>query len=151
MGGGESFQRLTVAPPLKKLPALSVHKIPPMNTQLRLFTPVHAQTPVYPNSLRSILLLASRAQSVQRLGWKLDDLGSRVRFPTGAENFSLPHHVQNGSRAHPASYPIGTRGSFAGVKRTGREADQSPSSAEVKNAWNYTSIPKYAFIAWCSV
>jgi hypothetical protein len=29
-----------------------------------------------------------------------------------------------------------------GVKRLGREADHSPpSSAEVKNAWNYTSIP----------
>jgi hypothetical protein len=29
-----------------------------------------------------------------------------------------------------------------GVKRLGREADQSPpSSAEVKNAWSYTSTP----------
>jgi hypothetical protein len=39
------------------------------------------------------------------------------------------------SGAHPTSYPMGTRGSFPGVKRPGREADHSPpSSAEFKNA-----------------
>jgi hypothetical protein len=33
-------------------------------------------------------------------------------------------------------------GSFPGVKRPRREADHSsPSSAEVKNAWTYTSTP----------
>jgi hypothetical protein len=33
-----------------------------------------------------------------------------------------------------------------------READHSPpSSAEVKNAWSYTSTPQYAFMAWCLV
>jgi hypothetical protein len=37
------------------------------------------------------------------LGYGLDDRGSRVRFPTGAGNFSLHHRVQNGSGAHPAS------------------------------------------------
>jgi len=32
-----------------------------------------------------------------------------------------------------------------GVKRPGREADLSPpSSAEVKNAWIYTSTPQYS-------
>jgi len=50
-----------------------------------------------------------------------------------AGNFSLHHRVQNGSGAHPASYPMGNRGSFPGVKRAVREADHSlPSSAEVK-------------------
>jgi hypothetical protein len=34
---------------------------------------------------------------------KLDDRGSRFRFPTGAGNFSLHHRVQNGSGVHPAS------------------------------------------------
>jgi hypothetical protein len=34
----------------------------------------------------------------------------------GAENFSLHHHVQNGSGAQPASYPMGTRGSYLGGK-----------------------------------
>jgi hypothetical protein len=37
-----------------------------------------------------------------------------------------------------------------GVKRLGREADHSPpSTAEVKNAWNYTSTPQYVFMVWC--
>jgi hypothetical protein len=67
------------------------------------------------------------------LGYGLDDQGFRVRFPAGAGNFSLHHRVQNGSGAHPASYPMGTRGSFPGVKRPVCEADHSPpSSAEVK-------------------
>jgi hypothetical protein len=39
-----------------------------------------------------------------------------------------------------------------GVKRPGREADPSPqSSAEVKNAWRYTSTSQYVFMAWCLV
>jgi hypothetical protein len=49
-------------------------------------------------------------------GYGLNDRGSRVRFPTGAGNFSLHHRVQNGSGAHPASYPVGTRDSFFGGK-----------------------------------
>jgi hypothetical protein len=50
------------------------------------------------------------------LDYGLDARGSRVRFPAGAGNFSLHHYVQNGSGAHPASYPMGTRGSFSGRK-----------------------------------
>jgi hypothetical protein len=67
--------------------------------------------------------------------------GSMVRFPAGARNFSLLHRVQNDSGAHPASYSMGTRCSFPGGKAAGAcEADHSPtSSAEVKNAWRYTS------------
>jgi hypothetical protein len=53
------------------------------------------------------------------LGYGLDDRGSRARFPAGAGNFSLHHRVQNGSVAHPASYPMGTRGSFPGSKVAG--------------------------------
>jgi hypothetical protein len=53
------------------------------------------------------------------LGYALDDRGSRVRFPEVAGNFSLHHCVQNGSCTHPASYPIGTRGSFPGGKAAG--------------------------------
>jgi hypothetical protein len=56
-----------------------------------------------------------------------------VRFPAEAGNSSLRHPVQIGSGAHPVSCPMGTRGSFPGVKRPGREADHSsPSSVEVK-------------------
>jgi hypothetical protein len=53
------------------------------------------------------------------LSYGLDDGGSRVRFPTGAGNFSLHHRVQYGSGSHPASYPMGTRGSFSGGKSAG--------------------------------
>jgi hypothetical protein len=53
------------------------------------------------------------------LGYGLEDRGSRVRFLAGAGNFSLHHRVQNGSRARPASYPIGTGGSFPGGKAAG--------------------------------
>jgi len=42
-----------------------------------------------------------------------------VRVPAGAGNFSLHHRVQNGSGANPASYPMGTRGSFLGGKAAG--------------------------------
>jgi hypothetical protein len=37
-------------------------------------------------------------------------------FPAGAGKFSLHHRIQNGSEAHPASYPVGTRGSSPGGK-----------------------------------
>jgi hypothetical protein len=62
----------------------------------------------------------SRDSSVDiALGYGLDDRGSRIPFPAGAGNFSLHHCVQNGSGAHPASYPMGTRGSFPGSKAAG--------------------------------
>jgi hypothetical protein len=53
------------------------------------------------------------------LGYELDDRGPRVRFLAGAGNFSLHHRDQNGSGTHPASYPVGTRGSFSGSKAAG--------------------------------
>jgi hypothetical protein len=53
------------------------------------------------------------------LSYGLDDRGSRVRFPAGAGNFSFHHRIQNGSGAHPASYPMGTRGSLPGSKAAG--------------------------------
>jgi hypothetical protein len=53
------------------------------------------------------------------LEYGLGDWGSRVQFPAGAGNFSLHPRVQNGSGAHPASYPMGTRGSFLEGKLAG--------------------------------
>jgi hypothetical protein len=86
------------------------------------------------------------------LGYGLDDRGSRVRFSAGAGNFSLHHHVQNGSGAHPASYRRILGALSLGIKRSGCEADHSPPSiAEVKNEWSYTSTPQYVFMAWCLV
>jgi hypothetical protein len=66
----------------------------------------------------------------------------RVWILAGAGNFSLHHHVQAGSGFHPASYPMGTRGSFLGVKRPEHEVETTlPSNADVKNVWSYTSTP----------
>jgi hypothetical protein len=53
------------------------------------------------------------------LDYGLDDRGSRVRFPAGAGKFSFHHRVQNGSGAHPASYPMDIRGSFPRGKVAG--------------------------------
>jgi hypothetical protein len=50
----------------------------------------------------------------------MDDRRFRVRFPAGAGNFSQ-HRVENGSGAHPASYPMGTGGS---LKRECQEAGE---------------------------
>jgi hypothetical protein len=52
-------------------------------------------------------------------GYGLNDRGSRVRLGAEAGNFSLHQRVQNGSGAHPASYPMGTRGSFPGGEAAG--------------------------------
>jgi hypothetical protein len=62
------------------------------------------------------------------------DWTAGVRFLTEEEDFSSNLCVQTGSGAHPASYTMGTGGSFPGGKsRPGRDADHSPpSSAEVK-------------------
>jgi hypothetical protein len=68
------------------------------------------------NIIKYTLLSESRDSSaVIALGYGLDDRCSRVRFPAAAGNFSL-HRIQNGSGAHPASYPMGTRGCFLGGK-----------------------------------
>jgi hypothetical protein len=78
----------------------------------------------------------------------------RVGRPTfdswQGRGFLCCHRVQTGFRAHPAS--DGYRGLFpGGVKRTGREADHSPpSTAEIKNAWSYTSTRPY-LMAWSLV
>jgi hypothetical protein len=53
-----------------------------------------------------------------------------------------------GSGAHPASYPIGTRGSFHGPRRPRREADHSPlSSVEVKE-WVEPCLHYFNMLSW---
>jgi hypothetical protein len=42
-----------------------------------------------------------------------------VRFPAGARDFSLLHSVQNGSGAHPASYPVVPEALSRGGKAAG--------------------------------
>jgi hypothetical protein len=64
-----------------------------------------------------------------------------VYHPSG--NFSLHHCVQNASGAHPASYPVGTRGfpwkqSSQGVKLT----THLHLVLRAKNGWSYTFTPQ---------
>jgi hypothetical protein len=67
------------------------------------------------------------------LGYGLDERGRRVPFPGGAGKYSRHHRDPIDAGAHPASYAMGTRGSFPGGKAAWREDDHSPpSSAGVK-------------------
>jgi hypothetical protein len=50
---------------------------------------------------------------------RLDEQGVGVRFPVGANVFSILRNVQTGSGAHSASCVMGTGGSFSGSKATG--------------------------------
>jgi hypothetical protein len=76
------------------------------------------------------------------------DWTAGIRFLTGAGDFSVLHTIQTGPGVHPASYPMGTGGSFPEVKRPRREADHTaPTSAEGKKMWIYTSTPLYVFMA----
>jgi hypothetical protein len=50
-------------------------------------------------------------------GWTIGVPGFDSR--RGLGNFLSHHRVQNGSVAHPASYPMGTRGSLTGGKAAG--------------------------------
>jgi hypothetical protein len=93
-------------PDSPKIPRLSwnpkvhnrVHKSPPLVPILNHMNPAHTLTPYFFKIRVNI--------------YELDDRGSRVRFPAH-------HRVQNGSGAHPASYPMGTMGSFLGDKAAG--------------------------------
>jgi hypothetical protein len=59
---------------------------------------------------------------------------------------------QYGCSETPSLLSNGYQGLFSGVKRPGREAEQSrPSSAEVKNTWSYISTLQYVFMGWCLV
>jgi hypothetical protein len=70
-----------------------------------------------------------------------------VQFPAGSGIFSLHHHIQTGSGAHPDFIKR-----VLGVKHPGCEPEHSPpSNAKVKNVWSYTSTPSYIFMLWCLV
>jgi hypothetical protein len=67
------------------------------------------------------------AQSVECL---TTDWTAGVRYSTEAEDFSSNLCVQTGPGARPASYTMGTGGSFPGGKAgPGRDADHSPPSS----------------------
>jgi hypothetical protein len=82
--------------------------------------------------------------------YRQDWTTKRLEFePQLGEEFSLFHSLQTASGAQPASYLMGTRAlSLGGVKWPEHEAGHStPTSAEVKKIWVYTSVPPYIFMA----
>jgi hypothetical protein len=74
-----------------------------------------------------------------------ENQGSRVRFLAGARDLYLLHSVQTGSGAHPASYPMGTGGSFLGGK-----AVTSHPHPMACMCW-YTSSPLSNYTVWCLI
>jgi hypothetical protein len=90
----------------------------------------------------SAYLQISQPCALKRAAHKLTThICSGVESRQGQELFSL----QNRSDRLWGRLSLlfnGYMGSFPGVKRPGREADlPSPSSAEVKSDWSYTSVP----------
>jgi hypothetical protein len=85
----------------------------------------------------------SRDSSVSiATGYGLDGRMMEVRFSTALGNFLFD--TVSTAVLGPTQLPIHwvLKALSLGVKKPGRDADHSPpSSAEVKNAWNYTSIP----------
>jgi hypothetical protein len=61
----------------------------------------------------------SKTVTRPRRGWEAN-IKMDLRFPEGAGNFLLHHCVQSSSGAHPASCPVGTRGSFPGGREVAR-------------------------------
>jgi hypothetical protein len=84
------------------------------------------------------------------MGWTIGVLGFDSRRELGIFLFTTASGTALGPTQPPIQWVTGAVS--LGVKRPGREADHSPpSSAEIKNAWNYTSTPQYAFMVWCLV
>jgi hypothetical protein len=78
--------------------------------------------------------------------------GSWFRFPVWAGNVSLHHCVQNGSAAHPASYPMGTRVFSLGWSRRGVKLNNHlhlVQRSRMRGA--IPPIPLYVFMKWCFV
>jgi hypothetical protein len=69
-------------------------------------------------------------------------LDGRGPIPLHGQSLSLPHSVQSCSRTHPASYPVGTWGSFP-MGKAARAWSWHPSSAEVKMVELYLHSPVY--------
>jgi hypothetical protein len=95
-----------------------------------------------------VLDVKIRSRGTSAYGYRVDDRGL---IRSRGWDFPPCHHVQTGSGALPASYPMGKGAISAGMKRPGREAEHSIIVLRSKNEWSYTSTPQYAFMAWCSV
>jgi hypothetical protein len=96
--------------------------------------------------------LTVNRQSVKRWAtdWTMGVLGCDSRRRLRIFLFTTASITALGPTQPPIQWVPGALN--LGEKRPGREADHSPpSSAEVKNAWSYTSTPQYVFMAWCLV
>jgi hypothetical protein len=135
--GTEYFRRIFILrfPKCQRgVPGFSVPLLASMNTGL-----VHW-------AIYGLSTKRSRDSSVGiATGYGLDDREVGVRVPVGSGTFSSPRRPDQ--LCGPS--PVGTWGSFPGVKRLRREANHSfPTSIEVKKTWIYTSTPTYIFVAW---
>jgi hypothetical protein len=87
-----------------------------------------------------VLVLEAGESRDSSLGYELDDPEFDSREGPGIFIFITVSRPALGPIQPPIQWLSGALS--PGVKRLGREADHSPpSSAEVKNAWSYTSIP----------
>jgi hypothetical protein len=92
---------------------------------------------------------AAVAQSVQRLaiGWTIGVRGFDSRRGLGIFLFSNMSRLALGATQPSIQWVPWTLSQ--GIKRPGREADNSPpSNAEVKNTWRYASAPQHVFMLW---
>jgi hypothetical protein len=90
--------------------------------------------------LSSVTLHNIGSSDSSALCYELDDKGFESRQGIGISLFTTVSRPALGSIQPPIQWVPGAIS--LGVKRPGREADHSASSsAEVKNAWGYTSSP----------
>jgi hypothetical protein len=76
-------------------------------------------------------------------------VGTGVRFPAGAGNFSLCHRIQTGSEAHPNSYPTEKGDTFPDVSGTDLKlTTQIHLAPRLKMSGAITPTPPYIFMVW---
>jgi hypothetical protein len=64
--------------------------------------------------------------------------------------WSLVKHWDNVALHHLSLIKWVAGALIPGIERPWREADHSsPSNAEVKKVWSYSSTPQFVFMAWC--
>jgi hypothetical protein len=102
-------------------------------------------------TVRSSLLLRWHHISIINSDWlRAERSGVRIfesRQGLGIFLFSTASRPALGPNQPPFQWVPGALSPM--IKRPGRKANHTPpSSAEVKNAWRYTSIRQYIFIAW---
>jgi hypothetical protein len=87
---------------------------------------------------------------ISATGWTIGVLGFDSRLGLGILPFTTASRMALGPTQPPTQWVSGALS--LEVKRPGPKTDHSPpSSAEVKNAWSYTSAPPHVFMAWCLV